>query len=148
MQVRRLRNEDILALQSILKNFDVTGNNHLPSEAHLNSLLGNDTCYLIAALEPGNPIGYVLAYKFPSFYAAESTAYLYDIEVLPAHRNKGIGKQLIRLLMDHLARDGVTEVWLGTGINNSAAQKLFTGTGAEKEEETFYEYFYYLDGAR
>jgi len=115
-----------------------------PSAYYLNDLLKNDTCYLIAALENTNTLGYVLAYKFPSFHASENTAYLYDIEVLPDYRKKGIGRQLIEQMIKHLKNDGVNEIWLGTGVENIAAQRLFGSTEAHKEKETFYEYFYYL----
>jgi ribosomal protein S18 acetylase RimI-like enzyme len=91
-----------------------------------------------------SPTGFALAYRFPCYYKEEHTAYLYDIEVLPTHRRKGIASRLINELKIHLKNDDVHEIWLGTGIENIAVQKLFDSTGAEKEQDTFYEYFYLL----
>ena len=145
MEIKRLGTDDILIAANILENYRDSPDNVLPSKEHINSLLENSTCYVIAALETDHPIGFALAYSFPSFQIEERIAYLYDIEVLPDHRNKGIGKQLINNLLMHLGKDGVKEIWLGTGVTNIPGQKLFTSTGAKKKEEIFFEYFYPLD---
>ncbi|MEO6168893.1 MAG: GNAT family N-acetyltransferase [Chitinophagales bacterium] len=147
MEIRRLREGDSIIAQNILHSFqDGFQNGHtFPSVNHLNDLLKNETCYLMAALDNNFVIGFALAYQFPSFYSEAPTAYLYDIEVLPDHRMKGIGRALIAELHQHLKSNGVNEIWLGTAIANIPAQKLFNSTGAQKEGEAFYEYFYYLD---
>ncbi len=146
MEIKRLREHDVSMAQTILKNFgENTGRDAvLPSFHHLSAFLSNKACYLIAALDNNVMLGFTLAYRFPSFYAEENTAYLYDIEVLPAHRKKGIGRLLIRHLLKELKKDGVSEIWLGTGVDNIPAQRLFSATSAQQEAETFYEYFYYL----
>jgi ribosomal protein S18 acetylase RimI-like enzyme len=146
MIVRRLQAGDEQVAAAILKSINDQLLVGMPSPSHFETFLGNDTCYVIAAIGESGVLGFALAYRFPSFYAAEQTAYLYDIEVLPEQRNRGIGKQLIAELLTHLKSDGVNEMWLGTAIDNFPAQRLFSITGAEKEEEQFYEYIYYLDG--
>ena len=118
MEIKRLRKDDSFIAEDILRNFvESPGKDHvLPSTNHLTDLLKNEGCYLLAALENNSTLGYVMAYRFPSFYASENTAYLYDIEVLPDHRKKGIGRQLIEQLVRQLKNDGVNEIWLGTGV--------------------------------
>jgi ribosomal protein S18 acetylase RimI-like enzyme len=69
---------------------------------------------------------------------------LYDIEVLEAHRKKGIGRQLIKKMKADLKTDAVHELWLGTATTNIAGQALFTATGAEKSDETFNDFTYEL----
>jgi GNAT superfamily N-acetyltransferase len=41
-------------------------------------------------------------------------AYLMDIFVLPAHRGRGYGKQLVAAMLDRLEREGVKTVMLAT----------------------------------
>ncbi|HUM45792.1 MAG TPA: GNAT family N-acetyltransferase [Chitinophagales bacterium] len=146
MEIKRLREGDNLIAQNILQNFQdgIENGDALSSVNHLNDLLKNETCYLVAVLENNFAIGFALAYQFPSFYSKSPAAYLYDIEVLPDHRMKGIASVLITELHQHLKRNGVDEIWLGTAIENIPAQRLFSSTGAQKEAAAFYEYFYYL----
>lgn len=142
MEIKRLQEQDAVTALQVLHTF--AGPNDgapLASLDHVRNLLRNDACYVLAALENG-PCGFILAYRFPSFYADENTAYLYDIEVLPAYRKKGIGRLMVEQLLSLLKEDGVGEIWLGTATDNHPAQQLFGTTGAQKTDETFFEYFY------
>ena len=114
------------------------------SSSALDKLVADDRNYLFLALSEGIAAGYVLAYTFPSLNSSGKLAYLYDIEVLETQRKKGIGRQLIEKLLLTLKADGVTELWLGTAIDNVAGQALFYSTGAEKSGETFNDYTYIL----
>lgn len=110
----------------------------------MEELLDDDRSYLIAAISDGIVYGYTLAYRFPSLYASEYLAYLYDIEVSLKYRRKGIGRLLVETLLTCLQADGVKEVWLGTAVDNVEGQGLFHSTGAVKSGETFNDYTYYL----
>lgn len=147
MEITRLKEGDFTLAEKIIITFpqDLSDNDIPASEKHIENLLVNENCYLLAAVDDQRIAGFALAYTFPSFYTTANTAYLYDIEVLPDYRKRGIGRKLIEQLHTALKKDNVNEIWLGTAIENAPAQKLFSSTGAEKEEEAFYEYFYYLD---
>jgi ribosomal protein S18 acetylase RimI-like enzyme len=116
-----------------------------PSSSYLEELLNDDRTYLFAALSNNRVTGYALAYRFPSLYAAEYLAYLYDIEVALESRRRGIGRLLVETLFAHLKLDGVKEVWLGTAVDNVEGQGFFNATGALKSGETFNDYTYYLE---
>jgi hypothetical protein len=60
----------------------------LISIRHLEKILTDDRTYVFAAVQDDKVIGYALAYKFPSLYASDYLAYLYDIEVLETHKKK------------------------------------------------------------
>lgn len=115
-----------------------------PTTAHLGTLLSDDRTYLFAVTSDENIIGYALAYRFPSLYASNYLAYLYDIEVLASHRRKGAGRILMETLLTNLKADGVTELWLGTATNNVEGQALFGSTGGIKSGETFNDFTYDL----
>ena len=61
---------------------------------------------------------------------------------------EGISSQMIEELKQHCWGDGVNHIWLGTSLENEAAQKTFERTGARKVSETYIEYIYPLDEGR
>lgn len=146
MNIIKVGKSDIEIINDILVNhIDVSNKKEaLPTLAHLHTLLDDNRSYLFAAIDGNSVLGYALAYRFPSLYSSDYLAYLYDIEVSATHRRKGIGKLLIEKILEHLRLDNVKELWLGTGIDNSEGQGLFSSTGAIKSEEVFNDYTYYL----
>lgn len=146
MNVIRVTKNDTSIINDILANHIDASDKRtaLPSSAHVEILLTDDRTYLFAAIQKNAVLGYTLAYRFPSLYAPEYLAYLYDIEVTLDYRRQGIGRLLVETVLVHLKADGVTEVWLGTAVDNVEGQALFQATGALKSGETFNDYTYYL----
>jgi ribosomal protein S18 acetylase RimI-like enzyme len=116
-----------------------------PSLSNMEKIAGDDRSYLYAALVDSEMAGYALAFRFPYLWGAGDLAYLYDIEVTPAHQQKGIGKLLIETIRQELRAAGVSELWLGTATDNDPAQALFTSTGGIKSGVVFNDYTYYLN---
>ena len=146
MNIIKVGKSDLEIINEILVNHIDTSNKKesLPTLAHLHTLLDDNRSYLFAAIDENTVKGYALAYRFPSLYSSDYLAYLYDIEVSENHRRKGIGTLLIKTVLEHLRRDNVKELWLGTGIENQEGQALFSSTGAVKSQEVFTDYTYYL----
>lgn len=146
MEIKKVAKKDIDIINDLLANHigssDFQG--RLPTIAHLETLLDDDRSYLLAAVIDTKVVGYSLAYRFPSLYATGNMAYLYDIDVVPEHRQKGIGRLLVETMISLLKQDDVVELWLGTSVDNVPAQCLFTATGGMKSGETFYDYTYDL----
>ena len=143
VQTIKINKDDSHFVNSIFETF-MHDADEKPSASHLQTLLTDDRTYVFVALSDNAVIGYALAYRFPSLYAAESLAYLYDIEVLKTHRRKGAGRQLIQTMLTHLKADGVGELWLGTATDNTEGQGLFAGTGGLRSGETFNDFTYEL----
>jgi len=55
------------------------------------------------------------------------------IFVHPEYQLAGIGSKLIRGLLGHGQREGVTRVWLTVGNNNRVAKRLYRSVGFEVE---------------
>jgi L-amino acid N-acyltransferase YncA len=146
MKVIRVRKNDLSIINEILTHHIEHSDKRVetPSLSHLEELMNDDRTYLFAALSSDMVTGNALAYRFPSLYASEYLAYLYDIEVGVKNRRQGIGRVLVETLLAHLKADGVREVWLGTAVDNVEGQALFHATGALKSGETFNDYTYYL----
>ena len=114
------------------------------SKKHLRTLLSDDRTSIFAVVLNAEVIGYALIYTFPSLYESKHLAYLYDIEVLERQRRKGAGKLLIEMVLKKLRESHVSELWLGTGIENTNGQAFFSSTGAVRSGEIFQEFTYVL----
>ncbi|MEN9613677.1 MAG: hypothetical protein RLZZ628_4491 [Bacteroidota bacterium] len=143
MKVVQVRQTDSSIIHAIMDTL-LNDAEEKPSINHLKKLLSDDRTYVLAALLDDVVIGYILAYRFPSLYASNYLAYLYDIEVLAAHRKKGAGRLLMETLLHILKSDDVSELWLGTATDNLAGQALFSATGGIKSDETFNDFIYEL----
>ncbi|NKB66770.1 MAG: GNAT family N-acetyltransferase [Candidatus Latescibacteria bacterium] len=115
-----------------------------PSLSHLQSVLGQETNYLIVASHGSTLTGFLTAYRMPSFTADTALIYLYEIEVAPAYRRRGIGRQMIDLLKELGQSSGAAEIWVGTENDNVAAKGLYQSTGGVCEGSDNCEFVYAL----
>jgi ribosomal protein S18 acetylase RimI-like enzyme len=139
----KVQKGDTVIINFIIENI-IDNSDKKASANHIETLLTDKRTYLFAAIMNDYVIGYALAYRFPSLYASDYLAYLYDIEVLKTHRKKGVGRLLMKTLLTHLKSDGVSELWLGTATDNVEGQALFRSTGGVKSGETFNDFTYEL----
>src|SRR4051812_37658071 len=130
MEVIRVKQKDISIINDLLAHHidSADRSEEMPTLSHLKTLLDDDRSYLYTAISDGVVAGYTLAYRFPSLYASEYLAYLYDIEVSPEFRRQGIGRAMITSLLEQMKADGVKEVWLGTAVDNDEGQHFFHST--------------------
>jgi ribosomal protein S18 acetylase RimI-like enzyme len=146
MEIRRLQGSDYAllasAIQALIPEDERDGG--VASDAHLKRALENPACYFIVCLTDATPVGYLSAFSFPAIDDDCSQVYLYDIVVDEQHRRKGIGSRMIEELKRQCKEDGADHIWVGTSLDNEAAQKTFEGTGAGRERETYIEYIYLL----
>jgi ribosomal protein S18 acetylase RimI-like enzyme len=147
MEIRRLVEEDYHllaeAVRVLLSEQDrVSGP---ASNTHLRGALANESCYFVLCLIGSSPAGYLSAYRFPAVEHVGFHVYLYDIIVAEEHRLRGIASAMIEKLKEQCKRDRVTRIWVGTSLENEAAQRTFEATGAQRVRETYIEYIYQLD---
>lgn len=113
-----------------------------PGTAQLSSLLADDRNYFIAALDDGEPVGYLVAHAFPCADRDALAVYLYDIYVAENRRNRGVGTQMAALLKSLCSGPGFHEIWAGTSEDNAPARRLFERMGAREVPERYVEYVY------
>lgn len=111
-----------------------------PPLDHLAALLAGTGNYVFLACQGDTPVGYLCAYRFPRVYPSGTLVYLYDLEVAPDHRRRGVGRGLVESLLQACRADGVAMVWAGTGIDNDAARQTFEAVGGRRVSETYVEY--------
>jgi ribosomal protein S18 acetylase RimI-like enzyme len=150
VEIRRLQESDYLVLASAIRLLvplvsDESINNQIIDESFLKQALGDKNCYYILCLDDSTPVGYLSAFRFPAVETADFQIYLYDIAVDERFRRRGLGARMIEELKRHCREDKVNYVWVGTSLDNEAAQRTFEKTGARKVSETYVEYIYKFD---
>jgi hypothetical protein len=77
-------------------------------------------------------------------FNTENTLYLHDMFIEPEHRNKGIGKIILKQAHNKTLENGFDYVVLGTETNNLVANKLYTGSGYNEflNPEEKYKFYY------
>src|SRR5215510_13611408 len=100
MRVRRLTKGDESlwrsAVSAVIAAADRDG--RLASAAEVAGALSDERCYLLVAMQGADPVGLLSAYRFPDITAGGELVYLYDIEVITAHRRNGVGAELVQAL--------------------------------------------------
>jgi ribosomal protein S18 acetylase RimI-like enzyme len=99
--------------------------------------LARDGVLVILAAEVGSaePCGYLYADEFvrppDAFCHARHGLYVHHLAVAPAHRRRGIARQLVLAAEDEARARGLSVVRLDTGAFNEPAQRAFAAMGYE-----------------
>ena len=67
-------------------------------------------------------------------------AYIQTLEILPEHRRRGIGQELLHRLETSAAQAGAAEIWLHVDAANTPAIRLYRALGYQKtgSEQDYY----------
>jgi GNAT superfamily N-acetyltransferase len=86
--------------------------------------LADSARYLLLATEQDRVLGSLNGYALRHLYRREPQFLLYEIDVRPECRNRGIRKALVESFM---------EVWVLTDEANPAALKMYTACGLRRQ---------------
>jgi len=67
-----------------------------------------------------------------------------ELDVCANQRKRGAGTAIMQKLLEHAENAGCEEVWLGTEVDNTAANALYSSLNPD-EVEQFIGYTYELD---
>jgi ribosomal protein S18 acetylase RimI-like enzyme len=107
-EIRRLqRGDEQLTLQVVRELMPADERDgREPGLEHRQRLLAQDSNYLIVATDGSRPVGFLTAYRMPSLCCDAAMVYIFEIEVAPAYRRQGIGKEMVNLLKRLCGEDG------------------------------------------
>ncbi len=150
IEVRRLNAGDAPRMQAIVAMLPEPEwrDENVPLVAHLARALDDPVVYVFAAFEAGRPAGFVSAYRFPSLTKACDLVYIYDVYVAPTDQDRGVGRRLMDSVIAQCRKDGVAEAWVGTDLDNQAAQRLFVTAGASSPGEEYIQFEFDLAASR
>jgi ribosomal protein S18 acetylase RimI-like enzyme len=115
----------------------------IPSVAQLSSFLSREENVLIAAVDGGVPVGFVVAYLLDRIDREEPMMLFYEVGVAASHRRRGVGTRLVNKLKSICRVEDVMKMWVPTGRSNVAATRLYPSTGgvaSSSEDEVTYTY--------
>ena len=87
---------------------------------------------LVVALDKNIVVGFVSAviYVHPDKSAPEM--WINEIGVAPTHQRQGIGKALMKAILEEAKQSGCSEVWVLTDRANLAAMAMYKSAGGEE----------------
>jgi ribosomal protein S18 acetylase RimI-like enzyme len=105
-------------------------------------LLGDDRTIYLAAFADGEPIGFVLAYELLRRHGDPSLLFVYEVDVAPPFRRRGVAAALFDEL-ERLARErGIREGFVLTDADNDAANALYASRRGVRVETVMWDFPY------
>ncbi|MFF8582571.1 GNAT family N-acetyltransferase [Streptomyces albidoflavus] len=96
-------------------------------------LTRRDSLILLALAPDGTAVGLAQVYPGLSSLALGPAWLLHDLFVAPAGRRLGVGRALVREVLDRAREAEVSAVQLETAYDNEAAQKLYETEGFTRD---------------
>jgi GNAT superfamily N-acetyltransferase len=93
--------------------------------------LADDRHHLAVAVEQG----WVIAFASGVHYIhpdKPAELWINEVGVAPSHQGRGVGKAVIRALLQHGEKLGCREAWVLTDRSNRAAMRLYASTGGQE----------------
>ena len=127
VRVRSIRDEDVPALVAVLADPEITPWWGIHDEARLRKELADAEVCMLAVERDGEVIGIVQFYEEtdPDYHQAAL-----DIAIRSDHHGQGIGRETLRVLMEHLVRDrGHHRFTIDPATENRRAIRSYEGLG-------------------
>jgi ribosomal protein S18 acetylase RimI-like enzyme len=125
IEIERLTTGDEDKVRDVIEAF-------YPSGALNEAFLYDERNYLLTAYVDGEFAGFLYAYELARLEREAPMMFLYSIDVLSAHRGKGVGKKLIEKLKSVCVGRGFMKMYVITGEDNEAAVKLYESVGGHR----------------
>ena len=93
--------------------------------------LSSNTCSAYGAFEGDEIIGYIWAYLHP--FREETRMYINEIRVKEEYRNRGIGKELMRMVEERAKELNLPALYLHAEATNPDAIRLYESIGYKTE---------------
>jgi aminoglycoside 3-N-acetyltransferase I len=143
IEIRKLVNGDLdhfLKLITVFEEVFEMINFHMPPRDYLQQLLLKDTFSVFVAISNHEVIGGLTAYTLESYYTKGSYLYIYDLAVLTKYQRQGIGKKLMKSVVDHYRETSIEEVFVQAELVDDYAVDFYRSTGAREENVVSFSY--------
>ena len=135
-EIRRADASDAESVARLLHDFNTEYEDFTPGvpvlSERLGELLEQDEIIALLAGDPAK--GFALLRIRPSLWAKAGDAYLEELYVVPNHRRRGIGRQLLNTAMDTAREAGANHFELTTGETDAEARALYESSGFTNRE--------------
>ena len=135
--IRRAEPRDAAALCRLNREFN---GDDTADAAHIRRTLSEPSPEICLVCErDGELVGFACGICFSSLCYRNPVAQITEMYVSPCARRTGVGKALMRAMIDVLTRMGAAEISLLTGRDNLPARRLYESCGFIHEDECFYQ---------
>lgn len=101
------------------------------SENALSVISASKYICAIGALRDGEIVGGLISYELP-LLKGEKELYLYDIGVLPTEQKKGIGRGLIKFLIEEAKKRGASTIFVEAEADDDGAVAFYRSLNVEE----------------
>jgi ribosomal protein S18 acetylase RimI-like enzyme len=106
---------------------------HAPTREWTDRFLATEGHHLLLARDNGRAIGFVSGVE--TTHPDKGTEmFLYELAVHPDHRNRGVGRALVRALADVAREHGCYGMWVLTDADNAPALAAYRAAGGGDPE--------------
>jgi ribosomal protein S18 acetylase RimI-like enzyme len=131
-EVRRATADDLeLARQAVA---EVHGRAAV-DDAAIATFVTDPSCYLMIAIENGRVVGSLHGHALRHPHRAEPQFFIYEIDVRPECRNRGVGHSLLDAFTAEARAAGAFEQWVLTSKSNPAAMTMYRAAGYQAEHD-------------
>jgi len=140
MRVRRLgAGERDVARRLFALMAEVFGEGGEPlSDAYVDRLLGREDFWAVAAFEDDDPVGGLTAHTLPMTRSESAEIFIFDIAVHADHQRRGVGRQLVTLLREEAAREGIETVFVPADDEDEHALDFYRALGGVPSPVTIF----------
>ncbi len=138
-QIKKLSFNDVGLAKELARMFGFTAlstHQTFASDDYVRQMLEREDFHVIVALKNNKLIGGLTAYEMKMFKRETTEMFLYEIEVAEKFRQKRVGRALIEHLKEICTSKGIVEMFVGTEKDNFPAQKLYSTTGGNPDENS------------
>ena len=104
------------------------------------ALLADDRTIFLAAFDGDEPIGFVFGYDLPRRHGDPSIFFVYEVDVEPAYRRRGIAKRLLGECLALARERGAGEGFVLTDGDNVAANALYASLGGVRSDAVMWDF--------
>lgn len=97
----------------------------------LEEFLRDERHHLAVAIDQGQVVGFASGVHYVHPDKAPEL-WINEVGVAPSHQGRGVGKAVVRLLLEHGWRLGCREAWVLTERSNQAATRLYASVGGRE----------------
>ena len=130
--IERLGFDDAARAERAVRTFKTASR----AASSLETFLRNPSNYLLVAEQDGEAVGFLTAYRLERADREASQMFVYEVEVAPAWRGRGLASALMEKIKDLARAEGMFEAFVLTSRGNDAARRLYTRTGGVVEDDS------------
>ena len=131
MEVRLLRRGDEQVLAAVA---DDVFDDPLDAAATA-AYLADPRHHLAVAIDGGVVVGFASAVVYVHPDKPQPELWINEVGVASTHQRRGLGRDLLKALLDVARREGCSEAWVLADRSNTAAQEFYASLGGARAPE-------------